>query len=110
MNKSMKRIALGVSSLLAAGAVAAALAGQSDGRNDNDDRNPNLVNEVVIGVDQAISIALADIPGKIIEAEIELENGVTVWEIEVLDESNQVFEFEIDANTGEILEKELDND
>lgn len=110
MKKSTKNIAVGLSGLLVAGAITAASAERSNKGDDYDDSSTTLVNEASIDVEQAISIALADVPGKVLEAEFEHENGTAVWEIEVLDELNQVFELEIDANSGEILENEQDDD
>lgn len=74
------------------------------------DDSASLIQDASLGVDQAMAIALADVPGNVIEAEIERENGKLIWEIEIVDQQNQVYELEIDANSGEILEKELEDD
>jgi len=70
----------------------------------------SLIRNAALGIDQAMKIALAEMPGKVIEAEIEQDDGVIVWEIEVLNSQNQVYEFEIDANSGVIIESERDDD
>ena len=105
MKKSTKAVTAGIVTLIAAGTTLVAFSGQDD-----KDHSPELVNEASVNIDQAMAIALADVPGKVIEAEIEREDGTLVWEIEVLNNQNQVFEFEIDANDGRILEKEQDDD
>lgn len=48
-------------------------------------------------------------PGRVLEIELEREHGRHVYEIELLDESGQVWELEMDAVTGEILEQELED-
>lgn len=45
-------------------------------------------------------------PGQILEVELEREHGLLIYEIELLDEQGRVWEFEIDAASGEILERE----
>ena len=45
-------------------------------------------------------------PGRILEVELEGEDSRYVYEIELLDESGQVWELKLDAVTGEILEQE----
>ena len=108
MKTATKTLTTGIISLIVAGTSFTALSGQSD--HDRNDHNPELVNQASLTAEQAIAIALSDIPGKVVEAEIEKEDGMLVWEIEVLNNENQVYEFEIDAKDGRILEKELDND
>ena len=44
--------------------------------------------------------------GQILEVELEREYGLLIYEIELLDEQGRVWEFEIDAASGEILEQE----
>jgi len=50
------------------------------------------------------------VPGKVFEAELELEDTLAVWQVEILNAEKQMVEIEIDANTGEILSQEIDND
>jgi len=45
-------------------------------------------------------------PGRILEVELEGKDRRYVYEIELLDESGQVWELKLDAVTGEILEQE----
>lgn len=56
-----------------------------------------------ISQEQAMSIALQTVPGSVTGTELESEDGVTLWEIEILDGSKQTVELAIDANTGEVL-------
>ena len=48
-------------------------------------------------------------PGRILEVDLEGENGRYVYEIELLDESGQVWELKMDAITGEMLEQERED-
>ncbi len=45
-------------------------------------------------------------PGRVLEVELEGEDRRYVYEVELLDESGQVWELKLDAVTGEILEQE----
>ena len=106
MKTSTKTLTAGILSLVIAGTSFTAFSVQGD----SDKNESELISQATVGVDQAIAIALADVPGKVVETEIEEEDGKLVWEVEVVDSANQVFEFEIDANDGRILEKEQDDD
>jgi uncharacterized membrane protein YkoI len=48
-------------------------------------------------------------PGRILEVELEKDDGRYIYEIEVLDSEGKVWEMEIDAGSGEILETELED-
>jgi uncharacterized membrane protein YkoI len=68
------------------------------------------VTSAAITMDQAVSIALQAVPGTAAKVEFEQEDNMTLWEVEVVSSDQQVFELEIDANSGEILEKQGDDD
>jgi uncharacterized membrane protein YkoI len=105
MKNSKKVITSGLLGLLIAGTSAFAIASQN-----NDEQSAKLISEAVMTVDQAMSIALTEVPGKVTETEIEKEDGKLIWEVSVLDAQNRTFELEIDANSGEVLDIELDDD
>ncbi len=106
MKKTTKAVTAGIVGVIVATTSLAAWSG-----NDTDKlRDLDLANQVSMTAEQAIAIALADVPGRVVEAEIEQEGGSVIWEIEVVSTENKRFEFEIDATDGRILEKELDND
>lgn len=48
-------------------------------------------------------------PGRVLETELEREDGRYVYEIEILDPTGQVHEFEIDAATGEVLQAKIES-
>jgi len=68
------------------------------------------VNGLETDMEQAAIIALGTAAGEIIEAELERDDGKSVWEIEIVGESRQVIEIEIDSQTGEVLRTETDDD
>jgi len=47
-----------------------------------------------------------ELPGEIIEVELDREDGVYVYEFKILSEEGRLQEVEVDANTGEILDLE----
>ena len=112
MKISNKTLAAGITALTILGTSAAVLANKDHGKRDGDcdSDSAKLVQDAAIKIDQAMKIALADMPGKIIEAEIEKDDGVVVWEIEIVNNQNQIYEYEIDANNGAILENKRDDD
>ncbi|MCP3739396.1 PepSY domain-containing protein [Rossellomorea sp. BNER] len=59
---------------------------------------------------QAQEIALQHVPGKIQHVDMDLENGVLVYEVFILTPENQIFEVEILAKSGRILKIEQEND
>ncbi len=59
---------------------------------------------------QAIEIALLEVPGDVQEVELEREDGMMVYGVEIIDPSGQEFEIEIAADSGEILEIEAEHD
>ena len=65
---------------------------------------------VVLSLQDAITIALGLVDGSVVEAELESEKDKVVWEISVIGENDQVSEIAVDANTGVVLEVEVDDD
>ena len=91
--------------------VASAISGVSwvAAANSNTDEAAQAA-KVAIAQDQAVKIALQAVPGTVVESEFESEDGVSLWEIEILDANQQVTEVDVDANTGEILSQKVDNE
>lgn len=50
-----------------------------------------------------------DYPGRIIEIELEEEDGLLVYELELVDDGGVVREIEIDARTGALLRREQED-
>lgn len=50
-----------------------------------------------------------DYPGRIIEIELDDDDGRYIYELELVDEQGVVWDLEIDARTGKLLEKKQDD-
>ncbi len=59
---------------------------------------------------QAQEIALKRVPGRVLHVDMDLENGVLVYEVFILTPDNRIFEVEILAKTGRILKVDQEND
>ena len=59
---------------------------------------------------QAIEIALQEVSGEVQEAELENEDGMKIYEVEILDANGQEFEVEIAADTGAVIEVEAEDE
>lgn len=57
---------------------------------------------------EAVQAALTNVTGKAINAELEKENGKTVFEVKVIDETGTTREIYVDAQTGTVLKIEKD--
>ena len=54
-------------------------------------------------------IALGRFPGKVVEAELDEDDGRVVYEIKILQRNGRVLEVEIDARTGRIVDVDEDD-
>jgi uncharacterized membrane protein YkoI len=62
-----------------------------------------------INSEAAIQIALQRVPGQVIKVELDNENGILVYEIDIRTPSG-VYEVHVNAVTGQILWVEMDDD
>ena len=69
--------------------------------NTDDDAAMPLANAV--NLSQAVNIVKAVEQGVIVEAELENDDGLLIWEVETIGAGNEETEFRIDAETGEVL-------
>ena len=60
--------------------------------------------------EQAIQIALLEMPGAVQQIEREREDGADVYQIEILNADGQIFEVEIAVATGAVLEVEAEDE
>lgn len=65
----------------------------------------SMYRQITMG--EAINIALQQVPGQVVKAELEQEYQRMVYEVEILTRQGK-FEVYVDANSGEILHIELD--
>ena len=59
--------------------------------------------------EQAKAAALAAKPGKVTEVELEKEDGVVVYGVDVTAEDGKLFDVTVDANTGKVLKVEAED-
>ncbi|MCP3850678.1 MAG: PepSY domain-containing protein [Gammaproteobacteria bacterium] len=75
---------------------------------DNDHKNAHeLVNSGnILPLEKILETVYKTQQGKILEVELERENNGYIYEIEILDNNNKVWEMEINAVTGQLLKVE----
>lgn len=73
-------------------------------------RNPSSMYRQRVTMQQAQEIALKRVPGNILHVDMDLENGVLVYEVFILNADNRIFEVEIAARNGRIIKVEQEND
>ena len=63
-----------------------------------------------VSMEQAIQTAKTKFPGRVVEAELEAEDGILVYEVKVVSASGETQEIEIDAQSGEVLSSEIEDE
>lgn len=59
-----------------------------------------------INFQQALNAALAKVPGNVIKAELEVEDGNLMYSFEIVGPNKKITEVEIDAGNGKVLDTE----
>jgi uncharacterized membrane protein YkoI len=72
--------------------------------------NPTPMYRQRITKQQAQQIALQSVPGKVLHVDLDLENGVLVYEVFIMTAQGKIFEVEILAKNGKILKIDQEND
>lgn len=62
-----------------------------------------------LSMEEAIATANAKFPGQVLEAELENEHGQAVYEIEIASTTGVVTEIKVDAQSGELLGSEVED-
>jgi uncharacterized membrane protein YkoI len=62
-----------------------------------------LAAAATVSIEQAIRTGIAKQPGKVIEAELERDEGRVVWDLEIVAADGSVAELSIDASSGAIV-------
>jgi uncharacterized membrane protein YkoI len=83
-----------------------------DGEDQDDDEELSAEDKkkVKITLEQAKAIALKRVPGTILDAELEKEHGRIQYAIDVCDAKGILWDVEIDAVTGDVLQAVEDDD
>lgn len=103
MKSTIALPALLVAASIAAGgglAVAKTAGGENDAIAD--------LAKATIALTQAVSAAEAQAGGKATKAELEVERGAAVFEVEVVTPDHKVFDVKVDAADGKVLSSKLD--
>jgi uncharacterized membrane protein YkoI len=99
----MKRLGLIlVLSLIAAPALA--------DRDDHDRARRALEAGEILPLSDILEAATALRPGRVIEVELDRDDGRWIYELELVSSDGRLYEMEIDAGTGRVLEVELEED
>lgn len=61
-----------------------------------------------LSIEQAMEIAVARVPGEVVKAELEYEDGALVFEIDIRTNQGVKYEVKVDAVSGQILKVKLD--
>jgi uncharacterized membrane protein YkoI len=69
----------------------------------------NHIAQTTISEEQAKSIALQQVKGRIVHVELDTDNGVTKYEVIIITDQNEVYEVEINAANGQVLKVEKEN-
>lgn len=83
---------------------------EKDDDGEDEKVSPEERKRVKITAEQARQTALAKVSGTIVEEELEKENGRIVYSIEIRDKDKKVFDVEVDAETGEVVNVEEEDD
>ncbi|MFS0559644.1 PepSY domain-containing protein [Terribacillus sp. 179-K 1B1 HS] len=70
----------------------------------------NSMHRQRITMQQAQEIALQRVPGRVMHVDMDLENGVLVYEVFIMTAQGMIFEVEILAKNGRILKIDQEND
>lgn len=62
-----------------------------------------LAAAATVSIEQAVQVGIATHPGKVIEAELEREEGRVVWDLEIVTADGSITELAIDASSGAIV-------
>lgn len=70
----------------------------------------SVANATGLTEEQVIAIALEEVPGDVQEVELEREDGMRIYEVSIRAEDGSEVEVEIAADTGDVLQTEIDKD
>ena len=73
------------------------------------DKDHKSVAKTAVSMEQAIKAVTEKYPGRVIEAELEDENGKAEYEITIVSTSGESREFTVDAQSGQVSEDKEDS-
>lgn len=90
-------------------APVAAEARRSGREGDHDEARQAVARGEAMSLSQILPLALRAVPGEVLEVELEREDGILVYEIEILARDGRVRQVELNARTGAVLDVEDDD-
>lgn len=57
-----------------------------------------------------MNVAVQTVPGQIVNVDLDMEDGILVYEMFIMAQNNKIFEVEVHARTGNIIKIEQEND
>ena len=76
------------------------------GKKDEAKETVEMAATAKVTIDEAIKTASEKVPGKVVEAELEMKHDKIIWEVEVVTAENKVMEVHIDAESGAVIDVE----
>jgi uncharacterized membrane protein YkoI len=95
--------------LLAAGFMLVIMSGASAGDDDHEAARRALEQGRALPLPEIIAKVAQQVPGKVIDVELEDEDGTPVYDLKVLSPQGRLQEIEVEAATGKILKIEDDD-
>lgn len=83
---------------------------KEDGEENDKEEQKQLEKEATVTKEESIAIALKDVPGKVKDAELEDEDGVVVYTVDIIDANGEEKEIMVDAKSGKVLKVEVEED
>ncbi|WP_138467284.1 PepSY domain-containing protein [Poseidonocella sp. HB161398] len=77
---------------------------------DQDRARRALETGAILPLSRILAVVEADTPGRVIEVELEEEDGRLVYEIELVTEDGRLAELEVAAGSGEILDRDYEDE
>lgn len=63
----------------------------------------------ILPLSRILDVAKADTPGRVINVELDDDDGRKVYEIEIIDQRGRMVEMKLDAANARILERDIDD-
>lgn len=100
--------------LVAALAMSPGIAGAGDTDFDTD-RDAEIARDLVaagriLPLSEVLQAAMREQPGRVIEVDLDSDDGRHVYEFEIVDAEGRVWELELDAATAALIDRELEDD
>lgn len=76
--------------------------------NDDRDDDDRLPASTKIDMNEAMRLALEQVPGSVLAIKLDIDEGIVYWELEVRSTSGALYDVEIDANSGRVIKVERD--